>query len=127
MSRSIAGWSNPSSKLIHFTSPFVPNAPSGLELLRVSVNGIFVTWFPPDYDNGARVDYYELDLRPMSADDDDGKEEVVAEEYEEELKAREETAEERQKARAEHKKQVDAMKSQNKFHRRIKHKDVHNR
>ena len=105
MSRSIAGWSSPSSKLIHFTLPSIPSTPHAMELLRISVNGMFLTWFPPEFDNGLRIDYYEIDVRPMGEDDDDRG--MEAEEYEEELKGREETAEERAKARAEHKKQVD--------------------
>ena len=124
MSRSIAGWSKQSSKVVHFTLPTRPDAPVGVELLRVSVNGIFITWFPVPYDNGARVDYYEIDLRPMTDDDEDRG--VTADEHEEErIQGREETHEQRMAAKAAHKAQLDAMKSQDRFRRLVKHKNVH--
>jgi hypothetical protein len=66
LSRSIAGWSKPSSKLIHFTLPFVPSTPAAVELVRVSINGLYITWFPSEFNNGARIDHYEIDLRPMT-------------------------------------------------------------
>ena len=71
MSRSIAGWSGASSKLIHFTKPFTPTTPEPLEVLRVSMNGLFVAWFPSAFDNGQRIDFYEIDLRPMTDGDQD--------------------------------------------------------
>ena len=124
MSRSIAGWSKQSSKVIHFTSPTRPDPSVGVELLRVSINGIFITWFGAPYDNGARVDYYEIDLRPMTDNDEDRG--VDADEHEEErIKGREETYEQRMVAKAAHKAQIDAMKSQDRLRRLIKHKGVH--
>lgn len=66
LSRSIAGWSKSSSKLIHFTLSYIPSTPAAVELMRVSINGLFITWFPSEFNNGARIDHYEIDLRPMT-------------------------------------------------------------
>ena len=61
-SRSPAGWSQPSSKLIQFTLPSQPDAPPPPEMLRLSTNAIYLAWHPPAHDNGAKVDMYQLEL-----------------------------------------------------------------
>lgn len=62
MSHSVSGWSQPSGKLIHFTLPAAPSAPSIVEMIKVTKNGILITWQPPEYDNGGLVDLYQLEM-----------------------------------------------------------------
>lgn len=62
LSRSAAGWSKPSAKLVHFTLPDVPTEPSKVELLKVNKNGLVVAWHPPYLDNGCKITLYELEL-----------------------------------------------------------------
>ncbi len=61
-SRSPAGWSEPSSKLIQFTLPAPPDPPPPPEMLKLSTNAIYLAWHPPAHDNGAKVDMYQLEL-----------------------------------------------------------------
>lgn len=126
MSRSIAGWSKPSSKLIHFTNPFTPTKPAPLELIRITVNALFVTWFPPDFDNGLRVDFYEIDLRPMSDNDDDYEQLTTNIKGVEEIKAEREhhrhmTAEEKAVDRARKNAELEKSKLVTRLKRLIKH------
>jgi hypothetical protein len=62
MSHSVSGWSQPSGKLIHFTLPAAPSAPSIVEMIKVTKNGILITWQPPESDNGGLVDLYQLEM-----------------------------------------------------------------
>jgi hypothetical protein len=74
LSRSAAGWSKPSAKLMHFTLPDVPSAPSKIELLKVNKNGLVVAWHPPVDDNGCKVTIYQLEMtdrEPVFEDDSD--------------------------------------------------------
>ena len=75
------GWSKPSAKLLHFTLPDVPTAPSKVlenisiymwwyimcsliqvELLKVNKNGLVVSWYPPYQNNGCKVTVYQLEM-----------------------------------------------------------------
>ena len=60
--RSPAGWSQPSSKLIQFTLPAPPDTPPPPEMLRLSTNAVYLAWHAPAHDNGAKVDMYQLEL-----------------------------------------------------------------
>lgn len=74
LSRSAAGWSKPSAKLVHFTLPDVPSEPSKVELLKVNKNGLVVSWHAPLIDNGCKVVLYQLEMtdrEPMVEDDCD--------------------------------------------------------
>jgi hypothetical protein len=62
MSHSVSGWSQPSGKLIHFTLPAAPSAPSIVEMIKVTKNGILITWQPPENENGGPVDLYQLEM-----------------------------------------------------------------
>lgn len=127
MCRSIAGWSKPSSKLIHFTSSFTPTTPPPLELLRVSINSLFVTWFPSEFDNGLRIDCYEIDIRPMTDSDEDQNDFKSHLKTHAELLAEgigEMTLEEKLAAKAAKKAQFDKAKAGERLRRLIKHKDV---
>ena len=46
-SRSLAGWSVPSSKIIIFTQPDVPDAPPPVEVHKIAANGLHLAWHPP--------------------------------------------------------------------------------
>jgi hypothetical protein len=48
----ILGISDPSNKLIAFTSCAVPNAPPPVEILKITTNGLLLSWHPPKNDNG---------------------------------------------------------------------------
>jgi hypothetical protein len=62
MSRSAAGWSKPSAKLVHFTLPSVPSEPSGVELLKINKNGVVISWHKPLLDNGCRIQLYQIEM-----------------------------------------------------------------
>ena len=63
ISHSISGMSPASAKVIHFTLPDVPVAPNPIELLKISKNGLFLSWHPPKYDNGSKVSMYQVQIR----------------------------------------------------------------
>lgn len=58
--RSIAGWSFPSLGVDHETLPCEPPAPQPVEILKVSINSFLINWYPPEFDNGAAIDYYQI-------------------------------------------------------------------
>lgn len=62
LSRSAAGWSKPSAKLLHFTLPDVPSEPSKVELLKVNKNGLVISWYPPYQDNGCKIILYQIEM-----------------------------------------------------------------
>lgn len=61
-SRSLAGWSQPTSKLIHFTMASVPDPPPPVEVLKVTSNGMLIHWHPTPFENGGVVDFYQIEL-----------------------------------------------------------------
>ena len=61
-SRSAAGISEASSKLIQFTVAAPPEAPPPCEMLRISTNAIYLAWNPPDSDNGTKIDMYQVEI-----------------------------------------------------------------
>jgi len=61
--RSVAGMSTPSSKVINFTLPDVPEKMPQMELLKVAKNGLYLNWHPPAYENGSKVTLYQLEMR----------------------------------------------------------------
>lgn len=61
-SRSLAGWSQPSAKIISFTLPTRPDPPPPVEVLKITTNGLMLGWNPPQRDNGATVDLFELEV-----------------------------------------------------------------
>lgn len=71
MSHSVSGWSQPSGKLIHFTLPAAPSAPSIVEMVKVTKNGILITWQAPENENGGPVDLYQIEMtdKDMLGDD----------------------------------------------------------
>lgn len=62
LSRSLAGWSKPSSKIVAFTQSCEPEAPSVVEILKIATNGMLISWLPPPSENGAPVDHYQLEI-----------------------------------------------------------------
>ena len=75
LSRSAAGWSKPSAKLVHFTLPDVPTEPSKVELLKVNKNGLVVSWHSPYLDNGCKITLYELEMTDREPVIDDAEDE----------------------------------------------------
>ena len=61
-SNSLAGVSKPSAKVIQFSKPSPPDRPPAVEMLRVTINGVFLSWQPPQFSNGAKIDRYQLEL-----------------------------------------------------------------
>jgi hypothetical protein len=61
-SRSLAGISPPSSRMVPFTTPCEPDAPSPVEIFKVTTNSIQLAWNPPPSTNGRPLDYYQLEV-----------------------------------------------------------------
>eukprot|EP00607_Mallomonas_marina_P004884 CAMPEP_0182437990 /NCGR_PEP_ID=MMETSP1167-20130531/85432_1 /TAXON_ID=2988 /ORGANISM="Mallomonas Sp, Strain CCMP3275" /LENGTH=642 /DNA_ID=CAMNT_0024631127 /DNA_START=111 /DNA_END=2039 /DNA_ORIENTATION=- len=61
-SRSVAGVSKPSVKVIFFTKPSMPAPPPKIELWKVTKNGLVLAWHPPNTDNGAKLNMYQLEM-----------------------------------------------------------------
>jgi hypothetical protein len=61
-SRSLAGISSPSSRLVPFTTPCEPDAPSPVEIFKVTTNSVQLAWNPPPSTNGRPLDYYQLEV-----------------------------------------------------------------
>ena len=53
-SQSKAGLSDPSNQLIAFTLCGWPDAPPSIEILKVTENGLLLSWLPPMRDNGMK-------------------------------------------------------------------------
>ena len=53
-SQSKAGLSDPSNQLIAFTLCGWPDAPPTIEILKVTENGLLLSWLPPMRDNGMK-------------------------------------------------------------------------
>lgn len=60
--RTASGWSNWSIWVTGRTRPAPPDAPPPLEIVKVSVNGLFLKWDPPLRDNGFPIDHYLLEV-----------------------------------------------------------------
>ena len=61
-SRSQAGWSAPTVKIVGFTISCPPDAPPPVEVLKITTNGIVIGWNNPMRDNGAPVDMFQLEV-----------------------------------------------------------------
>ena len=61
-SRSLAGWSQPTVKIVGFTTSCPPDAPPPVEVLKITTNGIVLGWNNPLRDNGAPVDLFQLEV-----------------------------------------------------------------
>ncbi len=61
-SESTAGWSNSSPILCFITAPEVPAQPDTVELLKITPNGLVIRWHSAEYDNGAVIDCYEIEV-----------------------------------------------------------------
>lgn len=59
---SVAGMSKSCPKLVYFTLPSKPDAPPAVELIKVARNGLVITWRPPVWDNGAKIDNYVIEM-----------------------------------------------------------------
>lgn len=61
-SKSLAGWSLPSSKITYFTLPDRPTPPPPVEIHKITTNGILFACLPPFRENGSSVIYYEVEV-----------------------------------------------------------------
>ena len=57
-SQSKAGLSDPSNQLIAFTLCAWPDPPPSVEILKVTENGLLLSWLPPMRDNGMKGSSY---------------------------------------------------------------------
>jgi hypothetical protein len=61
-SRSVSGWSLPSSKITQFTKPAAPDAPPLVEILKITSNALYLNWHAPHRDNGSPVVFYQIEI-----------------------------------------------------------------
>lgn len=61
-SKSVAGWSAPSARLFQKTLPSEPDAPLGVEILRITPNSVLIHWHPPQYTHGGEIDCYYVEV-----------------------------------------------------------------
>eukprot|EP01035_Chromulina_nebulosa_P020499 gene20499-26593_t len=64
---SLAGWSNGSDKLIQYTLSCAPDPPQHIDIIRVTVNGLYIYWYAPKYNNGGEVDTYHIQIVDCNA------------------------------------------------------------
>ncbi len=60
--RTVSGWSDWSNWFFAKTLAFQPESPLPLEIRKVSVNGVMLTWFKPKRDNGHAIDHYQIEV-----------------------------------------------------------------
>jgi hypothetical protein len=65
--RSVSGWSEWGAWTFGKTLAHRAEAPLPLEVRKVSVNGMVLTWFPPKRDNGFPIDFYQLEIADYHA------------------------------------------------------------
>lgn len=60
--RSLSGWCNYSQPVVFYTLAWMPEKPAPMEVIKVTTNGLLLTWQPPIRNNGYPVDFYQIEI-----------------------------------------------------------------
>ena len=78
-SKSLSGWSAPSSKVTYFTLPDRPSTPPPVEIYRITNNGLLFACLPPKRDNGSAVSMYEVEVVDYKTQQEQNENEIATE------------------------------------------------
>ncbi len=60
--RSLSGWTEYSRPFLYHTLASRPEPPSPIEVIKITTNGLLLTWHAPVRDNGHALDFYQIEL-----------------------------------------------------------------